>query len=271
MAKKSAASKGYRKTVKKKPFLTKKEIIELIVIVAVIALAVILFNLFYDDGYLRSSDVQPGDVVSYVSREVDNRYVKVAEANDLTGFTRTEPDMSTNGRVVYTYIPDEETDNISTISLSGSYLPASEQAANSEASMRQFGTDSLEFTPQQETTIQGHDAYVYSYTFDYYSEELAAQEDEAGDFAEGEEAPAEDTEAPAEDAEETAEGEEGAEPASNSYNQTVGCYVDVGDYTICFHIYRTGSDDSFYLPEDEIMDYLLPYTDAFTVYEKEAK
>ena len=40
MAKKSAKSKGYRKTVKKKPFLTKKEILELVVIVAVIVVGV---------------------------------------------------------------------------------------------------------------------------------------------------------------------------------------------------------------------------------------
>ena len=51
-AKTSARSKGYRKTVQKKPFLTKKEIIALVAIVAVIALAILLFNLLYDDGSL---------------------------------------------------------------------------------------------------------------------------------------------------------------------------------------------------------------------------
>ena len=51
-AKTSARSKGYRKTVQKKPFLTKKEIIALVAIVVAIALAVILFNLLYDDGSL---------------------------------------------------------------------------------------------------------------------------------------------------------------------------------------------------------------------------
>ena len=96
MAKQSAKSKGYRKTVKKKPFLTKKEIIELVVIVAVIVVGIVLFNLFYDDGYLRASDVQPGDVVSYVSRDIGSRYVKVATANELPGFSYEQPDMSEN-------------------------------------------------------------------------------------------------------------------------------------------------------------------------------
>ena len=68
MAKKSAMSKGYRKTVKKKPFLSKKEIIELIVIVAVILLGIVLFNIFYDDGFIKEDAVQQGDIVAYAQQ-----------------------------------------------------------------------------------------------------------------------------------------------------------------------------------------------------------
>ena len=45
MAKKSAKSKGYRKPVTKKPYLTKKEICITVSIVAVIVIGLILFNL----------------------------------------------------------------------------------------------------------------------------------------------------------------------------------------------------------------------------------
>ena len=53
MAKKSAKSKGYRKTITKKPYLGKKDIIWLCVIVALLAVgAFFLFR--YDDGKLTS-------------------------------------------------------------------------------------------------------------------------------------------------------------------------------------------------------------------------
>ena len=55
-AKTSARSKGYRKTPhlgeKQEPFLSKKEIFALVAVVVLIALAIILFNLLYDDGSL---------------------------------------------------------------------------------------------------------------------------------------------------------------------------------------------------------------------------
>ena len=90
MAKKNAKSKGYRKTIKKKPFLTKKEIIELIVILAVILLGVVLFNIFYDDGFVKAHDLQANDIVSFASTDLRDRYKKVAVANELEGFTKEE-------------------------------------------------------------------------------------------------------------------------------------------------------------------------------------
>ena len=78
MAKKtSAASKGYRKTVKKKPFLTKKEIIALIVIVAVIILAVVLFNVLYNP-YISAKDVQPNDIITYASASTKDKFLRLS-------------------------------------------------------------------------------------------------------------------------------------------------------------------------------------------------
>ena len=278
MAKKSAASKGYRKTQKKKPFLTKKEIIELIIFVAVIALAVILFNLFYDDGFIDAKEVQANDVVAYASNDIRQRYRKVGEANELEGFTRTDNRSESNALCTFTYTPDVETDHIANITLTGSHVNA-EALVDSTLSYYS-SVDGIQASEKIATTVQDHDAFVYGYTYDYYDEASATEapaEDAEVTPAETE-VPAEDTEAapaeteaPAEDAEAApAETETPAkdteEPASNIYCQNLSLYVQIDDsHTLALHIARTGDDDSFYMPEDQYLDYVLKYADAFTV------
>ena len=247
MAKKSAASKGYRKSVKKKPFLTKKEIIALIAIVVAIIAAVVLFNVFYGRGYLKLKDVQPDDVVSMVARDMKNRYVKVADAGQLEGFTRSDPSRETSALGDFYYRPDEPTDNIDYISLSGTYLDAAELTDNSIATLPAYSaSDSLVITERNDVTLQGHDAYIFGYTNDYYQAPQDGSEDAAEDTAED------------------------GTPASNRFYQTLSMYVNAGaGRTVCLHISRTGDDDSFYLPDDEIVDYVLGYADKiFTVYEE---
>lgn len=275
MAKKSAANKGYRKTEKKKPFLTKKEIIELIIIVAVIALAIVLFNLFYDDGFIGAKDVQSGDIVSYGSAKIKNRYFKVGEANELDGFTLTENRSENSGLINYTYTPDQETDHINNITLAGSHVDA--ETLTDSIIAYNSSIDSIETSEKIATTIQDHDAFVFGYTYDYYDSSLAADVSDNAEAA----APVE-TEAPADDAAaETAEApaddaaaedtEASADPASNVYCQNLSVYVRVDDegHTIAMHISRTGDNDSFYMPEDQYLDYALKYTDAFTVVQNE--
>ena len=275
MAKKSAANKGYRKTEKKKPFLTKKEIIELIIIVAVIALAIVLFNLFYDDGFIGAKDVHSGDIVSYGSAKIKNRYFKVGEANELDGFTLTENRSENSGLINYTYTPDQETDHINNITLAGSHVDA--ETLTDSIIAYNSSIDSIETSEKIATTIQDHDAFVFGYTYDYYDSSLAADvSDNAEAAAPVEtEAPAddstvEDTEAPADDAA-AEDTETSADPASNVYCQNLSVYVRVDDegHTIAMHISRTGDDDSFYMPEDQYLDYALKYTDAFTVVQNE--
>ena len=276
MAKKSAASKGYRKTVKKKPFLTKKEIIALIVIVAAIIVVVVAFNLFYDDGYLRLSDVQPNDVVTTVSREINNRYLKVAESLEVDGFTRTNEYRDVNPASTFTYTPDEPTDNISNITLGGSYRDAVELSESSISSLNSLGANAnFAATEIQNVTVQGHDACLYSYTMDYYEESADADsediEEEAEEEIAEEESDTADGEAEAADEEAEAADEEAetAEPASNRFSQAISLYISANQgQTVCFHINRIGDDDSYYLPEDELLDYALAYADQmFTVYD----
>ena len=241
MAKKSAASKGYRRNIKKKPFLTTKEIIALVIIVAAIIAAVVLFNVFYGSGYLKASDVQESDVVSIVGNDMKTRYVKVAEAGEIEGFTRDNPYRDINAASNFVFTPDEPTDSIASITLGGSFLSAAELADTNAASVQGMSANgSLIATQRYDVTVQGHDAYIYGYTNNFYQ--------------------------PPEDA-----GEAGSEetPESNVFNQTLNLYVNAGEgRTVAFHIYRTGEDDSFYLPDDEIVDYALGYANqAFTVYE----
>ena len=93
MAKKSAKSKGYRKTITKKPYLGKKDIIWLCVIVALLAVgAFFLFR--YDDGALKVQDgavLADGDnwlIADGSNVRGRSRYYKLGEIGELEGYAR---------------------------------------------------------------------------------------------------------------------------------------------------------------------------------------
>ena len=247
MAKKSAKSKGYRKTIKQKPFLTKKEIIELIVILAVIVLGVILFNLFYDDGFVKENKLQSGDVVSYASGELRDRYFKVADIGEIEGFTLAERGEDEAPISAYVFTPDAEVDNIDSISVNGSFVNAQTLVDTTLGYMTSL-TDNSSVSNTLEASIQGYDALVYAYTYSEYDETYGAEE--TAEAA----------------AEETAE-----EPAHNKFTQVVSAYIAVDDtHTLCLHIYRKGSDESFFLAEEELVSFIEKYSTAFTLIPKEA-
>ena len=93
MAKKSARSKGYRKVRnEKQPYLSKKEIIALVAIVAAIALVVFLINNFYDDGSLKLRggviQAQGENSITYnAGNEKNPKYFKVGEVHEIEGYT----------------------------------------------------------------------------------------------------------------------------------------------------------------------------------------
>lgn len=273
MAKKSAISKGYRKSVKKKPFLTKKEIIELIVILAVIVAGVVLFNIFYDDGFVKAKDVQPGDIVSYASTDLRDRYSKVAEIGELEGFTLEERDEDAALISAYVFKPDGEQDHIDSISVNGSFVGA-RALAESTVSYMSIYPDDVALIDIQETTIDGYDAVMFAYGYGEYDETLDASASE-----ESIEEPAEESaEEPAEEsAEETADEAADAEdvaaeeetPADNKFTQVVSAYVAIDDtHTLCFHIYRSDENADFYLTEDQLVDFVANYTGAFVLEQK---
>ena len=285
MAKKTAAQKGYRKTVKKKPFLTKKEIIALIIIVIVVIGAFILIQNL-PDGFIGEQDIQSGDLVAYAANDNKTRFLKIADANELDGFTRVNSAEGVSSLPTYTYTPDDESGNITSVALMGSAVEASYLTDSTLAYFNTATADS-HATEKLPITVQGHDAYAFAYSYSFYDEtkdapvvDAAVTEEPA---AEAEEPAAEAEEPVAEAEEPTAEAEEPAveaeepaaeteEPAPNTFKQNISLYVDYdGVHTVALHIYMNGEDESFYIPDDQVLDYLTPYTEAFTLVEKEAK
>lgn len=253
MAKKSAKSKGYRKTIKKKPFLTKKEIIELIVILAVIVVGVVLFNLLYDDGFIKEDKIQSGEVVAYASSELRDRYKKVADIGEIEGFTLADRAEDESPISAYIFTPDAEVDNIDSVSVNGSFVNYATLVDTTLGYMASLTEDST-VSELQPATIQGHDALVYSYSYSEYDETYGADAEAAEETAD---APVEEA------AEEAADAEE---PADNKFTQVVSAYIAEDDtHTLCFHIYRKGGDDSFYLADEELVSFVEKYTSAFTM------
>lgn len=288
MAKKSAMSKGYRKSQQKKPFLTKKEIIALIIIVVVVIAAFLVINNL-PDGFIGDSAVQEGDILAYGTTKTRDRYVKLGTINELEGFTRTDTKAETTAMVSYTYKADDETSPINYVSVSGSPLQAE---SLTQSSMLQLPSYGYTVGEMHETEVQGYKAYVYSSTIAYYQEpeqtadataeataEPAADEpaaDEAVTEPATDEAATEPTAEPAAEepaADEPAATEElAADPENNTFVQDITMYVDCeNDHTLALHVALKGADESVYVAEDALTDYLKPFTEAFTLLPKTAE
>ena len=278
MAKKSAMSKGYRKTQQKKPFLTKKEIIALIIIVVVVIAAFLVINNL-PDGFIGDSAVQEGDILAYGTTKTRDRYVKLGTINELEGFTRTDTKAETTAMVNYTYKANDEASPINYVSVSGSPLEAE---SLTKSSMQQLPSYGYTVGEMHETEVQGYKAYVYSSTMAYYQEpeqtadataeattEPAA--DEAATEPAADEAATESTAEPAAEEPEATE-EPAADPENNTFVQDITMYVDCeNDHTLALHVTLKGTDESVYVAEDALTDYLKPFTEAFTLLPKTAE
>ncbi|MBQ2709204.1 MAG: hypothetical protein IJF67_13135, partial [Clostridia bacterium] len=114
MGKKSAKSKGYRKTYAKKPYLTRNEIIAAVAIVVVVFLAILLFALLYSDGSLKVKNgvVQvngENNLIANAGSTTEPRYFKVGQTSEVEGYTMTSEPLSTDANIaVYTYTADGE-------------------------------------------------------------------------------------------------------------------------------------------------------------------
>ena len=298
-AKTSARSKGYRKTEQKKPFLTKKEIIALVVIVAVIALAILLFNLLYDDGSLEMVDgvAQTENLeTSLITSESigdEVKHFKVGEVGEIAGYTRERSENTVDAnRASYIYRPEDEDSPVDYLRISaGGDTP--EQLAttalwNYSANPTYFGT-----APNgvQETEIDGRTVYYIISTNEYVpqtTEETADTDAEATDAEDAAEATEEtaaeataqpDAEPATEDASAAeaatdAEAETDAEAATEA--ETAGPYAceqllraytasDMNDnYAIAFRVVVSGETETAVTAEE-----LAAYTESLYLSEEE--
>ena len=291
-AKTSARSKGYRKTVQKKPFLTRKEIIALVAIVAVIALAILLFNLLYDDGSLDVVDgvVQTenfdNSVIAQDHIGDETKYFKVAEVGELEGYTREREENSANANLAtFVYTPEDETSPIDYIRISsGSYPPAE----LIERSVYNYTINGIPVEAQGSLELDGRDVnYMISSAEYIAAEDTAADETAtdatatdttatdttatdatATDATAADEIAADDTAAGAETAEEETEAELERYDCQQALSAYVGSRLNE-NYSIAIHIYVNGTTETpvdaeglaaytegLYLTEDELLGYL---------------
>lgn len=209
-AKTSARSKGYRKTVQKKPFLTKKEIIALVAIVAAIALAILLFNLLYDDGSLDVVDgaVQTENFENSVIAQArigdETKYFKVAEIGEIEGYTREREENSADAnRATFVFTPEDETSPIDYIRVSGGSLTPDGHMENDVFSYTMSG---IPIEAQGSLELDGRDA-----TYIITSAEYVVTDETATDEAATDDTATDETATDATAADETATDEAAAD------------------------------------------------------------
>lgn len=236
MAKKSAKSKGYRKSVGKKPYLSKRDIIILCVLAAALLVgAILLFT--YDDGALKVKDdriVDPGEnwLIVNGNTKGGRRYFKLGEVGDIEGYAmEAQPFLSDDNLYQFNYTPEAEDSAVTDITLSASpYAPA--RLAEGYAKM----VASIEGSAVSEvaTATAGDVEYTYyTYTHEYYE--------------------AEDGEEAAEETAEEASDEADAEP--NHFDQTLNAYVSAPhDASVVIAISAKADSAEGYLSEDQLKE-----------------
>ena len=267
MAKKSAKSKGYRKQVEKKPYLSRRDIVILCVILAIVAVgAILLFT--YDDGALKVKDgkiVDAGENWLIVNGNArGRRYFKLGEIGDIDGYTReNRPFVSDENLNQFVFTPEGES-AILDISVSAS---AYDPARLAEGNMKMVSSVKDTRVSDIATAAAGDSEYTwYSYSREYYAAEgdTAAEPAEETPAGETAEEPAEG-DAAAETAAETAEeapaeetaGEtsEEASEAPNHFEQALNAYVPAprnGSFVIA--VTAEAPDADSYLTDDQLLE-----------------
>lgn len=234
MAKKSAKSKGYRKTIEKKPYVTKKDLIITGVIAAVIILAVILFNVFYDDGSLPMADgtvITEGQnsLVATTGYTKDTKYFKLGQLADVEGYTlSSEVAVTDRNLYEYTYVPNEESaiDDATVNAYCFDYALLGETTRLSIASAENVVCDEA----MTKTEINGRPVEYFIYT-QHRTLAEAAEDPEAA-------------------AEEAALG-------ISEYMQSLNAYIKVADErTIVVHIKNAAESEEEYVDNAVLIDAL---------------
>ena len=229
MAKKSAKSKGYRKQNGKKPYLSKRDIVLLCLLVAaVVVAAVLLFR--YDDGALKVKDgavVTEGDnwlIVNGSNTRGGQRYYKLGEVGELEGYERKAEPTLANANVTE-YVFTAEDAPIKTVTVSTSH--ASAQALSRYTAGTLSELKGTEVSDVQSAQMGGREVQYFTYTA----------------------APSEEAEK-ADDA--TEEGAEEPEEASDEspYHSAILGYIDAGHDSCVIARLEGGADTAEACPDE---------------------
>lgn len=255
MAKKSAISKGYRKQTAKKPYLSKRDIIILCVLVAAVAIgAILLFR--YDDGALKVKDgkvVADGEnwlIVNGSNARGRARYYKLGEMGEIAGYGREARGSSADANVPeYVFTPEGEGP---TITVTCSHVGAEALAKYSTTVLSNVeGTDVGEV---QSTEFNGRTVTYFPYTGEYIPESEQEADAEADEAAE----------APAE-GESEAEGE-AAEAATDRFTRSLSGYIDASnDSSVVFHLESKAETLEACLSDEALMSALEQAVGAVTL------
>ena len=230
MAKKSAKSKGYRKTIEKKPYLSKRDIILLCALLAVVAVgAIMLFS--YDDGALKVKDGRIADagdnwvVVNGASRG-GHRYFKLGEVGDMEGYTReAEPVTGDENLTVYHYTPESVDAGVKSVTISGAAAKPQRVAEYYRSLVTNLDVSEVEKDK------------VGDVEYTYFTYKAAPGEDTG------------DAEAPEEDAADA----EAAEAAEAGYEQAIHAYFDAPkDYSVGIGVQVQVDSEEGYLSDDDL-------------------
>ena len=168
MAKNTAKSKGYRKTVEKKPYLSKRDII--LLCVGVVAVAVAAFFLFrYDDGALKVKEgkvMTDGDnwlIVNGSNARGGVRYFKLGEVGEIDGYNRTVQFISGDDNIPeYLYSPAAEGNQVGSITVTTSHNGAEALAKYARAALESIDGNTM--GELQSAEIGGRKVSYYIYT-----------------------------------------------------------------------------------------------------------
>ena len=273
MSKKSAKSKGYRKAVEKKPYLSRKDIIILCVVLAVLAVgAILLFT--YDDGALKVKDgkiVDPGEnwLIVNGNTKGGRRYFKLGEVGDIPGYTLSpEPFVSDDNLTQFKYTPEAEDSAVTGIVISASaYDPERLSEGNARMVAGVKGTAVSDIATDRAGDVE-YTYYTYTQAYTAEEEADAAEEAPAEESAEAE-APAEDAEAEA-PAEEAPAGEKVGDEAPNRFEQALNAYVPApNNGSIVIVISAKADSADGYRPEDQLKETLGQAITAVTLESKQ--
>ena len=261
MAKKSSKSKGYRKSTAKKPYLSKRDIIILCAIIAVLVVgAILLFS--YDDGALKTKGgaiVDKGEnwlIVNGSNTSGGHRYFKLGEVGEMEGYELAiTPNTSDSNLSQFTFTPTDEASQVRSVSIVGSPAAADRLALANLSMMSSIGTGEISEIAEAEADGRAYQYYTINYAYtveedaaeeadatveeaadeatdaaeDVASEATEAVEEAAGEATEAvEEAAGEATEAVEEAASDAAESDAGEADAvePNRFEQSISAFMD---------------------------------------------